>query len=341
MSTDRRYFDNYFKEILDGFLIMEYPYESLMFKRDINNYESGHRLDLYLNSSELGPTNIGYVYIKDGDESYLKLSRSKYKTGVFKIDESSIIYDIFNLMDHVYNESKWFRDELKKVENRIIKMTNDQYFTDISDCTYNRLYIKKNKNFKTEMKINENKGSENKVMEYDLFTDVSKQVDETIEKMFDNLIELIMHKNALIDKQIDIKGRTTFIIKIKSFEENIFKIQYNGYGFKLFMKLNPDEDVVCIDRPKRDDIVSDFYKKIKTIYKNLSDLELLKNINDMISITDCALNNENASEINKITNQLKLESDDAVSSIASGSKSYKNMDSSIFSGSKSYKNMGI
>lgn len=61
----------------------------------------------------------------------------------------------------------------------------------------------------------------------------------------------------------------------------------------------------------------------------------------MISITDCALNNENASEINKLTNQLKLESDDAVSSIVSGSKSYKNMDSSIFSGSKSYKNMGI
>lgn len=162
-------------------------------------------------------------------------------------------------------------------------------------------------------------------MENNLFVDMSKQVDKTIEKLLDNLIELIMHKNALIDKQIDITGRTTFIIKIKSFEENIFKIQYNGSEFKLFMKLNPDEDVVCIERPNRDDIVSYFYKKIKTIYKNLEDLELLKNINDMISITDCALNNENASEINKITNQLKLESDDIVSSIFSGSKSYKNM----------------
>lgn len=178
-------------------------------------------------------------------------------------------------------------------------------------------------------------------MEYDLFTDMSKQVDETIEKLFDNLIELIMHKNATINRQVDIKGRTTFIIKIKSFEKNIFKIQYNGSEFLLFMKLNPDEDVVCIERPKRNDIVSDFYKKIKTIYKNLLDLELLKNVNDMISITDCALNNENASEINKLNNQLKLESDDTVSSIVSGSKSYKNMDSSIFSGSKSYKNMGI
>lgn len=95
-------------------------------------------------------------------------------------------------------------------------------------------------------------------MEYDLFTDMSKQVDETIEKLFDNLIELIMHKNATINRQVDIKGRTTFIIKIKSFEKNIFKIQYNGSEFLLFMKLNPDEDVVCIERPKRDDIVSDF-----------------------------------------------------------------------------------
>ena len=327
MYTNKRYFDNYFKEILDGFLIMEYPYDSLMFKRDINNYESGHRLDLYLNSSEFGSTNIGYVYIKDGDDSYLKLSRSKYKTGVFKIDESSIIYDIFNLMDHVYNESKWFRDELKKVENRIIKMTNDQYFTDISDCTYNRLYIKKNKNINTETVINENKGSENKVMENNLFVDMSKQVDKTLEKLLDNLIELLMHKNAILDKQVDIDVRITFIIKIKSFEKNIFKIQYKiSSGFRLFMHLNPNEDAICIDRPKGDDIVSDFYKKLKTIYKNLEDLELLKNINDMISITDCALNNENASEINKITNQLKLESDDIVSSIFSGSKSYKNME---------------
>lgn len=178
-------------------------------------------------------------------------------------------------------------------------------------------------------------------MGYDLFTDISKQVDEAMEKLFNSLIELIMNKNAILDKQVDINGRTTFIIKIKSFEENIFKIQYNGSEFLLFMKINPDEDVVCIERPKGDDMISDFYKKIKTIYKNLSDLELLKNINGMISITDCALNNENASEINKIMNQLKLESDDEVSSIVSGSKSYKNMDSSIFSGSKSYKNMGI
>lgn len=326
MYTNKRYFDNYFKEILDGFLIMEYPYDSLMFKRDNNNYESGHRLDLYLNSSEFGSTNIGYVYIKDGDESYLKLSRSKYKTRVFKIDESSIIYDIFNLMDHVYNESKWFRDELKKVENRIIKMTNDQYFTVISDCTYNRLYIKKNKNINTETKINENKGSENKVMENNLFVDMSKQVDKTIEKLLDNLIELLMHKNAILNKRVDINGRITFSIKIKSFEKNIFEIQYRVSSFKLFIKPNPNEDVICIERPKGDDIVSDFYKKLKTIYKNLEDLELLKNINDMISITDCALNNENASEINKITNQLKLESDDIVSSLFSGSKSYKNME---------------
>lgn len=169
MSTNRRYFDDYFKEILDGFLMMEYPYESIVFKRDHNNYEAGYKLDLYLNSSEFGSTNIGHVYIEDGDEPYLKLSKGKYKNGFFKIDESSIIYDIFNLMDHVYNESKWFRDELKKVENRIIKMTNDQYFTDISDCTYDRLWIKKNKNVKTEMKINENKGSENKVMGTNLF----------------------------------------------------------------------------------------------------------------------------------------------------------------------------
>lgn len=169
MSTDRRYFDDYFKEILDGFLMMEYPYESIVFKRDHNNYEAGYKLDLYLNSSEFGSTNIGHVYIEDGDEPYLKLSKGKYKNGFFKIDESSIIYDIFNLMDHVYNESKWFRDELKKAENRIIKMTNDQYFTDISDCTYDRLWIKKNKNAKTEMKINENKGSENKDMENNLF----------------------------------------------------------------------------------------------------------------------------------------------------------------------------
>lgn len=169
MSTDRRYFDDYFKEILDGFLMMEYPYESFVFKRDHNNYEAGYKLDLYLYSSEFGSTNIGHVYIEDGDEPYLKLSKGKYKNGFFKIDESSIIYDIFNLMDHVYNESKWFRDELKKVENRIMKMTNDQYFTDISDCTYDRLWIKKNKNVKTEMKINENKGSENKVMGTNLF----------------------------------------------------------------------------------------------------------------------------------------------------------------------------
>lgn len=169
MSNDRRYFDDYFKEILDGFLMMEYPYESIAFKRDHNNYEVGYKLDLYLYSSEFGSTNLGFVCIKDGDEPYLKLGKSKYKNEFFKIDESSIIYDIFNLMDHVYNESKWFRDELKKVENRIMEMTNDQYFTDISDCTYDRLWIKKNKNIKTEMKINENKGCENKVMENNLF----------------------------------------------------------------------------------------------------------------------------------------------------------------------------
>lgn len=163
-------------------------------------------------------------------------------------------------------------------------------------------------------------------MENNLFEDISKQVDEAMEKLFNRLIELLMHKNATIDKEVDINGRTTFIIKIKSFEKNIFKIQCNASGFKVFMTPNPNEDVICIERPRGNDIVSDFYKKLKTIYKNLADLELLKYINDMISITDCALNNENASEINKIMNQLKLESDDIVSSIFSGSKSYKNME---------------
>lgn len=163
-------------------------------------------------------------------------------------------------------------------------------------------------------------------MENNLFEDISKQVDEAMEKLFNSLIELLMHKNATIDKKVDINGRTTFIIKIKSFEKNIFKIQCAASGFKVFMTPNPNEDVICIERPRGNDTVSDFYKKLKTIYKNLADLELLKYINNMISITDCALNNENASEINKITNQLKLESDNIVSSIFSGSKSYKNME---------------
>lgn len=163
-------------------------------------------------------------------------------------------------------------------------------------------------------------------MENKLFEDISKQVDEAMEKLFNNLIELLMHKNATIDKEVDINGRTTFIIKIKSFEKNIFKIQCNASGFKLFMRPNPNEDVICIERPRGNDIVSDFYKKLKTIYKNLADLELLKYINDMISCTDCALNKENASEINKLMNQLKLESDDITSSLFSGSKSYKNME---------------
>lgn len=160
----------------------------------------------------------------------------------------------------------------------------------------------------------------------DLFADISKQVDEAMENLFNSLIELLMYKNATIDKKVDINGRTTFIIKIKSFEKNIFKIQCTASGFKVFMTPNPNEDAICIERPRGNDMVSDFYKKLKTIYKNLADLELLKYINDMISITDCALNNENVSEINKISNQLKLESDDKVSSIFSGSKSYKNME---------------
>lgn len=163
-------------------------------------------------------------------------------------------------------------------------------------------------------------------MENNLFEDISKQVDEALEKLFNNLIELLMHENATLDKQVDIKGRTTYIIKIKSFEKNIFKIQYNGSEFKLFMTPNPNDDVVCIERHKGNIMVSDFYKKLKTIYKNLADLELLKYINDMISCTDCALNKENASEINKLMNQLKLESDDITSSLFSGSKSYKNME---------------
>lgn len=163
-------------------------------------------------------------------------------------------------------------------------------------------------------------------MENKLFEDISKQVDEAMEKLFNNLIELLMHKNATIDKVVDINGRTTFIIKIKSFEKNIFKIQYTGSGFKLFMTPNPNDDVICIERHKGNIMVSDFYKKLKTIYTNLADLELLKYINDMISCTDCALNKENASEINKLMNQLKLESDDITSSLFSGSKSYKNME---------------
>lgn len=163
-------------------------------------------------------------------------------------------------------------------------------------------------------------------MENKLFEDISKQVDEAMEKLFNNLIELLMHKNATIDKVVDINGRTTFIIKIKSFEKNIFKIQYTGSGFKLFMTPNPNDDVICIERHKGNIMVSDFYKKLKTIYTNLADLELLKYINDMISCTDCALNKENASKINKLMNQLKLESDDITSSLFSGSKSYKNME---------------
>lgn len=292
MSTDRRYFDDYFKEILDGFLIMEYPYESLMFKRDINNYESGYRLDLYLNSSELGSTNIGHVYIKDGDESYLKLGRSKYKNEFFKIDESSIIYDIFNLMDHVYNESKWFRDELKKVENRIIEMTNDQYFTDISDCTYTRLYIKKNKNFKTEMKINENKGSGNKVMKDNLCVDNTK-CDEAMKKMCDNLIELIINKDVILDKKIHLMDNTPIYIEIlKTTGKSIFEIKYNDSNFNLTLIPKADEDPIYIKIPKSNEVVSDFYEKLKIIYKILESNELLKNINDMINAIELIKNNE-------------------------------------------------
>lgn len=164
-------------------------------------------------------------------------------------------------------------------------------------------------------------------MEYDknIADTTSKQIDETIERLFNNLIELLMRKDAVLDKKVDINGRTTYIVKIISFEKNIFKIQSNASEFRLFMKPNLNEDVVCIERPRGNDMISNFYNKLEIIYKNLANLELLKCINDMISITDCTLNKKNALQFNKI-NQLKPESDNTTSSIFSGSKSYKNVE---------------